>query len=381
MKRTGDRGWRDYQKIADQFCLKGRTVSAIPYGNGHINDTILVETAADEEAKGERYILQTINTEIFHDPYALTENIVSVTGYLKEQILKEGGDPFRETLTPIPVKDGSYLYRDGEGSCWRMYLYIADAVCLEQAGSARLFYESGAAFGHFQYLLRDFPAAGLHEILPGFHDTPSRYLSLEEAVRTGNRERIKESERELAWLLSRREQAGILAAGLADGSLPLRVTHNDTKLNNIMMDAKTGKGICIIDLDTVMPGSALYDYGDSIRFGASTAAEDEIELGRISCSLELFEAYTRGFLKGCRGILTEREKELFVRAAWTITLEQGVRFLTDYLLNDPYYKTGYPAHNLDRARAQLALVRDMENKWERMKELADACVRADRDRG
>lgn len=380
MRMTTDQSRKDYQKITEQFCLEGRAVSAVPYGNGHINDTVLVETAAGRDGEGRRYILQTINTKIFRDPDALTENIVSVTGYLKEQIRREGGDPLRETLTPIPVKDGSYLYRDEEGSCWRMYLYITDAVCLEQVESAQQFYESGAAFGHFQYLLRDFPAAGLHEVLPGFHDTPSRYRSFEEAVRNGNRERVRETETEIAWIRSRRENAGMLAAGLADKSLPLRVTHNDTKLNNIMMDAKTGKGICIIDLDTVMPGCALYDFGDSVRYGASTAAEDETQLARVACSLELFEAYTRGFLEGCRGSLTAREKELLVRAAWTVTLEQGVRFLTDYLLNDPYYKIRYPLHNLVRARTQLALVKDMEKKWDRMTEIVSNCVKADDDR-
>jgi len=361
----------EFKSAAEQFELSGRIVSAIPFGNGNINSTILVETEIPEDGTHRKYILQSINTEIFKNPQALMNNIVQVTSYLKEQISLGGGNPDRETLTPVRTKDGEWLYCDLRGKCWRMYLFITDAVCLDQSESSEQFYETGAAFGHFQYLLRGFPVENLYEVLPDFHHTPKRFQALEHAVTYGNRERCDEAYEEISFCMQRKSEAGMIAEGLRTGVLPLRVTHNDTKLSNIMLDKYSRKGICVIDLDTVMPGSVLYDYADAIRSGANTAQEDETDLSRVNCSLELFEAFTRGFWEGCRGILTKEEVELFVRAAWTITLEQAVRFLSDYLMDDVYYRIRHPKHNLERTRNQLKLVADIEAKWSELEQIVN----------
>lgn len=357
----------EFKSAAEQFELSGQMISAVPFGNGNINNTILVETIDNGEYK--KYILQSINTDIFKNPKELMDNIVQVTSYLKKQICLEGGDPDRETLTPIRTKSGAWMYCDPQGKCWRMYLYITDAVCLEQSESAEQFYETGAAFGYFQYLLNAFPAEELYEVLPDFHNTPKRFQAFDYAVKHGNKERCNEASEEIAFCMQRKNNAGIIVEGLQTGILPLRVTHNDTKLSNIMLDRYSRKGICVIDLDTVMPGSVLYDYADAIRSGANTASEDETDLSKVSCSLELFEAFTRGFWEGSRGILTPEEVQLFVRAAWTITLEQAVRFLADYLMDDVYYRIRRPKHNLERTRNQLKLVADIEAKWEELEQI------------
>ncbi len=362
-----------YIEVAKHFVPDEIIVSAKRYGSGNINSTVLVQVQSDQDGI-KKYILQAINTEIFKNPTALMNNIVLVTSYLKEQIVLAGGNPKRETLTPIGTDAGVFLYRDESGAYWRMYEFIEDAVCLEQSENVSQFYETGRTFGHFQYMMKDFPAACLVEVLQGFHDTPARFEALKQAVKTGNQERCQETEKELAFCLEREKDAGMIAFGLQDNTLPLRVTHNDTKLSNIMLDKDSYKGICVIDLDTVMPGSALYDYGDAIRSGANTAAEDETNLDKVSCSIELFEAFTKGFVKGCRKSLTAEEIRLFVRAAWTMTLEQAVRFLSDYLMDDVYYRIRYKKHNLDRTRNQLKLVYDIEGKWQQLEEIAIRAV-------
>ncbi len=363
-------GTERYIKAAEQFVLNGTIVSVKGYGSGNINGTILVNVRPDDGIKDKRYILQSINTEIFKKPEELMNNIVKVTSYLKEQIIMADGDPERETLTPVCTDEGAFLYRDPSGICWRMYIFIEDTVCLDKSENAGQFYETGRTFGEFQHMLRDFPADSLCEVLPSFHDTPERFEALEKAVKNGNQNRCQEAAAEIAFCMARRDDAGIIASRLKEGKLPLRVTHNDTKLSNIMLDKDSRKGICVIDLDTVMPGSALYDYGDAIRSGANTAEEDETDLNQVSCSVELFEAFTKGFLEGCQGSLTAEEIKLFVRAAWTITLEQAVRFLADYLMDDVYYRIRYPKHNLDRTRNQLKLVSDIEEKWQQLESIA-----------
>ena len=337
-----------------------------PYGSGHINDTFLVEA-------GKRYILQRMNRNIFTDPQGVMENILGVTNFLRDKITKAGGDGMRETLTVIPTKAGEPLYWDSQGDCWRMYHFIEDAVSYDRVESERDFYESAVAFGNFQQMLADYPAETLHETIPGFHDTKARFEVFLAAVEADVCGRVKEVAREIAFFQERKAVAAVLGDMLAAGELPLRVTHNDTKLNNIMMDAKTGKGICVIDLDTVMPGLAVHDFGDSIRFGASTGDEDEPDLSKVNCDLHLFQLYTEGFLKGCQGSLTETERAMLPMGAKVMTYECGMRFLTDYLQGDTYFKTHREGQNLDRCRTQFKLVEDMEANWEKMAEIVAQC--------
>lgn len=350
------------KELLKHFRLEGGVVSVKPHGSGHINHTFLVTTDG-----ARKYILQKINTDIFHDTDGLMENIVNVTAYLREKIIQAGGDPERETMTVIETTDGGYYYVDAEGNHWRVYLLIENIVSLDQAENAEEFYASGLAFGRFQAQLADYPAGTLHETIPDFHNTPKRYQDFEKAVEEDVCHRAESVAEEIAFIRERREEISILADLLQKGELPLRITHNDTKLNNILLDAGTHEAVCIVDLDTIMPGLCAYDFGDAIRFGANTAAEDETDLGKVSLSLELYKAYARGFLEGCGGRLTAREIETLPLGAKTITLEQGIRFLTDYLQGDTYYHTEREGQNLDRCRTQLALVADMEKKWEQMR--------------
>lgn len=347
------------------FSIQGEPGEVRSWGNGHINDTFLVE------ADNCRYILQRMNRTIFLKPLEVMENIMGVTSFLKEKIRKAGGDELRQTLTVIPGEDGRPAYRDSFGDYWRMYYMIEDAVCYDQVETEQDFYESAKAFGNFGRLLSDYPAETLYETIPGFHDTQARYGAFMRAVEADICGRAKDVQAEISFFRERENITGVLKALQAEGKMPLRVTHNDTKLNNIMMDKKTGKGICVIDLDTVMPGLAVYDFGDSIRFGASTGAEDEPDLSKVSLDLHLFELYTKGFLEGSRGSLTDLEIAMLPMGAKVMTYECGIRFLMDYLQGDTYFKTHRKGQNLDRCRTQMKLVADMEEKWEQMKQIVE----------
>lgn len=361
------------EMVEAQFALSGQIVSVAPFGNGHINDTYLVECALAEGGK-RRYILQRMNGDIFKNTEELMENVVNVTNFLKKKIEAAGGDPLRETLTVIPTKDQKNYLRNEDGNCYRLYVFIEGAYCLDAVESPEDFYNSAVSFGNFQRLLADYPAATLHETIPNFHNTVSRFADFQKAVEEDVCGRRKDVEAEIAFVREREADCHVICDALAKGEIPLRVTHNDTKLNNIMLDDQTGKGICVIDLDTVMPGSALYDFGDSIRFGASTGAEDEQNLDLISCNLELFEIYTKGFIEGCGGSLTKNEIRLLPMGAKLMTLECGMRFLADHLQNDIYFKIHRPNHNLDRARTQFKLVADMEQKWEQMAAIVEKYI-------
>ncbi len=348
------------------FSLSQEPCTPCPWGSGHINDTFLVEGDS-------RYILQRMNGNIFAKPLEVMENIIGVTSFLKEKIRKAGGDEMRETMTVVYTRDRQPAYRDEYGDYWRMYYMIEDAVSYDQVETEQDFYESALAFGNFQQLLSDYPADTLHETIPGFHDTKARYEIFQNAVRQDVCGRAREVEKEISFYQERKETAEILGGLMAEGRLPLRVTHNDTKLNNIMMDKRTGKGICVIDLDTVMPGLAVHDFGDAIRFGASTGAEDEVDLSKISCDMHLFKLYTKGFLKGCRGSLTKMEQKMLPMGAKVMTYECGMRFLTDYLQGDTYFKIHRERQNLDRCRTQMKLVADMEAKWQEMEQIVHEC--------
>lgn len=340
------------------FLLDGKPVSCQRYGCGHINRTYLVKTDA-----GRRYIFQRINSLVFPDIKGLMENIAAVTGFLAARVEEPRG-----SLRLVPALDEAWVWVDGEGESWRVYDFIEDSLCLQQPERPEDLYESAVAFGCFQNQLSDFPADTLHETIKDFHNTPDRYRKFHLALEADALGRAAGVREEIDFALKREAAAGALQALREDGSLPLRVTHNDTKLNNVMLDAKTRKALCVIDLDTVMPGLAAYDFGDSIRFGAATAAEDEKNLDKMGLDMSLYETYARGYLHSCRS-LTALEKETLPLGAKLMTLECGLRFLTDYLEGDRYFAIARPEHNLDRARTQFRLVADMEKKWDGMRAL------------
>ena len=353
--------------ILSSFKYDGEPYSCTAYGNGHINSTFKVECKNGD--KTTRYILQRVNNNIFPDTYALIENVENVTAFLREKIAKHGGDVLRETLNLVPTVDGKNYYTDENGMSWRSYIFIEDAVCYEKIEKPQDFYNCGYAFGNFQNLLADFPAEKLNEVIENFHNTPTRYETFKRAVEADICGRAKSVLKEIAFVNARAKDMSLLTDMLKMGEIPLRVTHNDTKLNNCMFDKNTGETICVIDLDTVMPGLRAYDYGDSIRFGATTGAEDEPQLSKVNFSLPLFESYTKGFIKACGESMDEKEALSLPIGAKLMTLECGMRFLTDYLEGDTYFKTARENHNLDRCRTQFKLVSDMEQQWDKMNEI------------
>ena len=336
------------------FNIDGEVLSVEPYGEGHINRTYVVRTDS-----GREYILQRINTSVFPDVDALMRNIRLVTAHLRKKTTDE-----RRVMELIGTKDGGN-YAVGDDGFYRVYTFVRDSVCLQSIEKPEYFYESALAFGGFSESLADFDASLLSEVIPDFHNTPKRYRDFKKAVREDTFSRAKEVGREIDFILEREEEMSSLQRMREDCVLPLRVTHNDAKLNNVLFDRATMKAICVIDLDTVMPGLSQYDYGDSIRFGATTAAEDERDLEKVSFSLPLFDIYTKGFIKACPS-MTKEEAEALPLGAKTMTLECGMRFLADYLEGDHYFSTTRDKQNLDRTRTQLKLVSDMEKNWDRM---------------
>ena len=349
-------------QVLKAFCLDAKPVSCEKYGFGHINVTYLVVTES-----GRRYILQKINNNIFKDVPGLMGNIAAVTKYLRNII----SDP-RGVLTLVPTLDGKDYLAYEDGSFWRVYDFVEQSLCLQAPERADDFYQSAVAFGTFQQQLKDFPAETLCEVIPKFHNTVDRYRIFKEALAADVCGRAASVKDEIEFALAREEEAGTLVNMLAEGKLPLRVTHNDTKLNNVMLDEATRKPLCVIDLDTTMPGLSLYDFGDSIRFGAATAAEDEKDLSKVTMDINLYETFTKGFLSACPG-LTQNERDMLPMGAKLMTLECGVRFLTDYLSGDTYFRTHYEGQNLDRCRTQFKLVADMESKWDEMKRIVKEC--------
>ena len=272
-------------------------------------------------------------------------------------------------MRALPTVEGKYYYKDAEGGCWRVYMLIDNVISLDQAENEEALYASGLAFGRFQAQLADYPAHTLHETIPDFHNTPKRYQAFEKAVEEDCCKRAASAAEEIAFIRARKAETEMLTDLLKAGELPLRLTHNDTKLNNVLLDPETYEAVCIVDFDTIMPGLTAYDFGDAIRFGANTAVEDEPDTSRVSLSLPLYKAYVKGFMEGCGERLTPKEIETLPMGAKTITLEQGIRFLTDYLQGDTYFKIHRPGQNLDRCRTQFKLVWDMEQKWQRMQEI------------
>jgi hypothetical protein len=353
-------------EVAGKFALKGAPIRCEINARGLINTTRVIYTDANV-----RYILQRINTAVFKKPDEVMQNITAVTEHLREKIALAGGDVTRETLTVIHTKDGKNFYTDENGGAWRMYDFIENALCYDSADSPELFCRVGKAFGIFQCQLADFDASKLFEAIPKFHDTANRFRDFKAALERDAAGRRKLCEEEIAFVLERESTCDFIVKALREGRMPLRVTHNDTKLNNIMIDEATGEGVCVIDLDTVMPGSMLYDYGDAIRFGAASAPEDETDLEKMYLRLDMFEAFTKGFLEGLNGAATEEEILAFPMGVYMLTFELVIRFLTDYLNGDTYFKVKSETHNIERTRAQIALTKDIEKKQGEM----DAIVR------
>lgn len=339
-----------------------------PYGAGHINETYAVYMPG-EEGDEPSYVLQRVNSNVFKDPDGVMENIFGVTEYLRSVIRAEGGDPDRETLAYIKTKTGCNYFEDAEGEPWRCSNFISNSVCYQQVEQPEQFYQSGSSFGHFLKRLENYPAEKLHETIPDFHNTVKRFETFRIAVKRDLKNRANTCKKEIAFVEQRQEDCGVLVKQQESGILPLRVTHNDTKLNNILFDESTDKGLCIIDLDTIMPGLAANDFGDSIRFGAATAQEDEKNLDLVHFDINLYEMYVKGYLEETKDALTDAEIKSLAWGARIITLECGIRFLTDYLQGDTYFKTSYSEHNLVRARTQFKLVYEMEQQFEEMQKI------------
>ena len=343
------------REILGRFSLNGTAVTAERYGKGHINETYFVTTDRDRY-----YILQKMNETVFKDVDGLMGNIEAVTDFLRRRETDE-----RAVLQFAKTAEGKPYLRHTDNTLWRVCVFVADTICLQMPETPEDFYQSAVAFGRFQQLLADFPAETLTETIPNFHNTRERYRQFYEVLRKDPLGRAKEVREEIEFAIAHEKEAGILVELLEAGKLPLRVTHNDTKLNNVLLDAATRKALCVIDLDTVMPGSSLYDYGDAIRFGAATGVEDAQDASQVKLDLTLFESYTRGFLYACPN-LTQTEIDLLPTGAKVMTLECGLRFLTDYLDGDHYFANRRPGQNLDRCRTQFHLVADMERKWQQM---------------
>ena len=356
------------KKVFYAFDCGGNILNIDQITAGLINATYLIETD-----NGEKYILQKINTFVFKNPDKLMENVVGVTKHLSDRIKEYGGDCKRETLNFLPCSNGKFYYLDEDGGAWRMYFYVDNAHTYNKSENQEAFRSAACAFGRFMKLLADYPADTLHETIERFHYTPSRYENFLRAVENDVKSRKELCWDEINFVLDRKADTHKLTDLIEAGKLPLRVTHNDTKLNNVLFDSATDKSICVIDLDTIMPGLSLYDFGDSIRFGANKANEDEADLSKVGIDLSLFEAYVDGYLSETAGILTDTEIENLAFGAKLMTFECGMRFLTDYLEGDVYFRTTYPEHNIVRARNQFRLVADMEEHMNEMNAIVMKC--------
>ncbi len=340
-----------------RFPTEGRPISCKQIKSGHINETYLITTDT-----GAKYILQWINRYVFPNVDALMNNMSAISRFLRGR----GGD--MAMIRYMDTLDGRSYYDDGQGGCWRSYRFVDNSICLQRPECPEDFLDGARAFGHFQYALRDFPVQGLEETIERFHHTPDRFRRFRQAMEENRAGRFQSVMPEVTFALEREERACRLQKMREQGLLPVRPAHNDTKINNVLLDKDSRKAICVIDLDTVMPGLSVHDFGDAIRFGASTGAEDERDLSKVSLDLALFRVFTRGFTQSCPS-LTHAELEMLPLGAYTMTLECGLRFLTDYLDGDRYFSIDRPGHNLDRCRTQFKLVEDMENKWAEMERI------------
>ena len=349
----------DFNKVISKFDLDVELISCERYGEGHINETYLA--VVKEDGKEKNYIVQKINSKLFKDVDKLMNNIRLVTEFNRAKIIERGGNPDRESLSIVYAKDGKpYHYCACCDAYFRIYKFITDAIAYQVVEKPEHFYESAVAFGNFANLLAEFDAKELYEVLPDFHNTEKRFRDFEASLKADKMGRAASVKEEIDFYLSRKDYCGRIVNLLKTGEMPTKVTHNDTKLNNVMIDANTGKNVAVIDLDTIMPGSICYDFGDSIRFGCNPAAEDEPDLSKVNFDINLFESYAKGYLSAVGKGATQIERDNLAFGAILMTYECGMRFLADYLDGDVYFRTHREGHNLDRTRTQIKLVKDME---------------------
>ncbi len=357
----------EYQRIVDKFAIRGQVTSITQMNNGYINLTYKVETLSDT-GHVHKYVLQKINNNVFKDVEALMDNYKLITerlyGKLRLDELQEKG----AVQTLRPTKDGRSYLSDDSG-CWRMLTYFDNVYSMDIPKNTEVFARAGFAFGNFLKAAEDISINDIKIVIPDFHNTKSRYKDLESAIQVYKDGRVKDVQNEIDFIRTRSDKFGLISDALEKGEIPTRICHNDCNLNNILFDTKTDRPVAIIDLDTVMPSSPLYDFGDSMRIGTNTAKDDEKDLSKVSCNLKMYEHYARGYLKACGDVLTEKELELLPYAALIIAAEDGIRFLTDHICGDVYYHIRYPGQNLDRARTQLKLVEDMEKKLPKIKQI------------
>ncbi len=354
----------EISSVLSHFPFEGELVSIEPINEGLINTTLVADFGV------KKYVVQKINTNVFKNPDNLMDNIFSVTEYLKEAIEANGGDAERQTLHFINTVDGKPFYVDENNECWRSYVYLDNSYTISSDCSTDEIYEAARAFGNFQCLLGDFPGKNLFETIPNFHHTPTRYNNLLKAIEEDKARRVAEVKEEIQFFIDRKDNTSVVTDLLEKGEIPVRVTHNDTKINNVLFDSATKKATCVIDLDTIMPGSSLYDFGDGIRTSATFGEEDNIE--KIGLNVEAYEAYVKGFLDGTDGKLCDKEVELLPFSVILLTQEVAMRFLTDYLDGDVYFKTNSEKHNLIRTRAQIKLIKDIEEKMPQLIEITKA---------
>jgi Ser/Thr protein kinase RdoA (MazF antagonist) len=359
----------DLHHIAAQFCLSGRPVEINPLTAGHINDTFIMTT--HENGRAARYILQRINHAVFKEPVRTMENILRVTEHVRNKTAQTDPDLSARQLTVVGTRDGLGYHRDAAGNTWRVYNYVEGALTHDTLASTEPAYEAARMFGWFQRTLLDLPGPALHETIPGFHDTPRRLKYFHDVLNADTHNRAGNARPEIEFLLDNADICGVLADLVESGDIPVRIAHNDAKINNVMLDSQTSRGVCVIDLDTVMPGLSIYDFGDLVRTAACRAAEDERDLSKVVVSLSMFCALVRGFAKETSGFLTPAEKQHMTFGAKLITFEQMMRFLTDYLAGDVYYKVHREGHNLDRCRTQMVLVQSIMDQEKAMNALVE----------
>lgn len=361
----------DIKTISELFDLRGDYVYGTPYGSGHINDTFAIWL--DQAGIRIRYILQRLAHNVFKQPIPLMENVQRVTSHALKRLLEDKcPEAYRRTLTIIPAKDGKPYALDEAGNCWRIYPFIERARTYDTIETTKQCIEAAKAFGEFQKLTADMPGKPLFETIPNFHNTTARLNALKDAIKADPLGRVQDVQREIDWYMARESDCHIVVNDLRSGALPLRCTHNDTKLNNVMLDDVTGEGVCVIDLDTTMPGSAVYDFGDMIRTATSPATEDEKDLSLVTMRMFMFEALVQGYLSSASSFLTPREKDLLPFSGILLTMECGIRFLTDYISGDVYFKIKRPEHNMDRCRTQMALVESIEKQMDSMKKYVES---------
>lgn len=358
-------------EISRQFHIYGDLLHAEPCKIGHINETYIA--TYNQGGVQVRYVHQRINTNVFKDPNAVMDNFVRVTSHQRRKLTTHGArDASRRSLTVIPTRDDKPYYRNGDGECWRTLVFVEGVRTFEAVESANQAYEAGKAFGEFQGLLVDLPGKRLAETIPNFHNTRKRFEALQKAIDVDHANRAKEAKKEIEFALKQEKIVDVILSALAKGKLPERITHNDTKFNNVMLDVVTGEAMCVVDLDTVMPGCALYDFGDMVRTTTSPTLEDELDLSKVQMRMPMFKALARGYLESAGGFLTKGERSLIAFAGKLITFTIGIRFLTDYLSGDTYFRVHRPHHNLDRARTQFKLVQSIEKQEQAMQKFADS---------